>query len=212
MMIFLLHDYILRRNIKIESATANPTPFVASTHGSHHVHLVDAYARFWNSLINAAVKRGDPSPADIHPLPELPKVDSGESFGLVKMSPAVAAQQSFVTIKDEPDDGCDLSAPDLLDAAHVLGELGIDPALLNLPLPKAPGVTSDATAPPSSRVLLPPEPRLQVAPQSEDNITSIDDNISRISKGKQVEVRAYVVSISYIADTSYRLLATSACG
>ncbi|TFK79507.1 hypothetical protein K466DRAFT_505420, partial [Polyporus arcularius HHB13444] len=141
-MLLLLHDYILRRNVRIEFASNKATRFIQSTHGSHHVRLVDACAKAWNALITAAIRRGDPPAADIHPLPELLKVESGERFGLVTMSSAVAAQQSFVTIKDEPDDGCDLSAHDLLDAAHVLGELGIDPALLNLPLPQAPGANS----------------------------------------------------------------------
>ncbi len=129
----LLHDFILRRNVRIELKLANPSPFVSSTYGSHHVRLVDAFAKQWNRLVTAAQKART-LPGDIRPLPELITVKSGETFGLMKMSPAVAAQQSFVTIKEEEDDVLDLSAHDLLDATRVLEELGIDPALLHQPL------------------------------------------------------------------------------
>ncbi|TFK92373.1 hypothetical protein K466DRAFT_480747, partial [Polyporus arcularius HHB13444] len=140
MMTLLLHDYILRRNIRNELArSSGATPFVSSTHGSHHVRLVNAFATLWNRLITAA-QCARTLPSDIHRLPEFVSVNSGESFGLVKITPAVAAQQSFVTIKEEPEEAYDLSVHNLLDANHILDQLGVDPALLLLPLPEQPGV------------------------------------------------------------------------
>ncbi|PIL31910.1 hypothetical protein GSI_06614 [Ganoderma sinense ZZ0214-1] len=105
------------------------------TYGSHHIRLTNACAKLWNSLLSAQKKRA-PQPASLRFLPELCLVDSHEKFGLVKMSMETATQYSLATIKQEPgDEAIDLSLPDLLDADHILREIGVDPSLLNAPVP-----------------------------------------------------------------------------
>ena len=73
----LSHDHVLRWNIHIASARKTQTSFVESTNGSHHVDLVNYINCIWNKLVKAN-KTGK-----MMPLPELPDVKSGESFGLV---------------------------------------------------------------------------------------------------------------------------------
>ncbi|EIW75875.1 hypothetical protein CONPUDRAFT_64946, partial [Coniophora puteana RWD-64-598 SS2] len=73
----LCHDYVLRRNVRIASRLEDRPAFLRSTFGSHHVHLVDYVAKLWNQTCQEA--KSD----DLAHLPTLPKVDSGESFGLV---------------------------------------------------------------------------------------------------------------------------------
>ncbi|OJT04576.1 hypothetical protein TRAPUB_4846 [Trametes pubescens] len=130
----LCYDFVLRRNLRIElsGAGTNPTPFVLSTYGSHHVHLVNACARMWNKLI--VPKSNKPPPAGLRPLPELIPADSGETFGLVKAGAAVIDYQNLVPIKTEPlDDLIDLSSQDPAHTTDLCNELGIDPALMLIP-------------------------------------------------------------------------------
>ncbi|KAI0696201.1 hypothetical protein C8T65DRAFT_583603, partial [Cerioporus squamosus] len=135
LLVALCHDFVLRRNHRIESA--NPdivTPFVASTYGSHHIRLVDACAKIFNNMIARTEKAGRTLPSGIHRLPELITVASGERFGILPMSTTTAAHHAMVSVKEEPEDMFDLSSESLLDAAMVLQELGIDPSLLHKPL------------------------------------------------------------------------------
>ncbi|TFK89020.1 hypothetical protein K466DRAFT_487711, partial [Polyporus arcularius HHB13444] len=143
--LYLIHDYFLRRNVRSESADPDATPFIASAHGSHHLRLVDMCAKIWNGLISAAQKRGRTLPSGIRALPEFIPVNSGESFGMMKMSAEVAAHHSLATVKQEDiNDVYDLSARDILDPTRLLEELGVDPTLLHLPLPDAPKADAPA--------------------------------------------------------------------
>ncbi|KAI0704824.1 hypothetical protein C8Q76DRAFT_631245 [Earliella scabrosa] len=133
--IVLCHDFVNRRNVRVEFATSDPSAFIASTDGSHHLRLVNACAQLWNSLIADTQAKGQPLPAHgVHPLPTMAVVNSGETFGLMKMSVATAAHYALANVKAEPEDDnlLDLSSQDLLDASRVLQEIGIDPALLHL--------------------------------------------------------------------------------
>ncbi|KAI0640826.1 hypothetical protein C8Q79DRAFT_920989, partial [Trametes meyenii] len=67
----LCHDHVLRRNTRIEFASEDCTPFIAATHGSHHVHLISAYAKEWNKHLAELREKGRPVPAGIDRLPEL---------------------------------------------------------------------------------------------------------------------------------------------
>lgn len=124
------HDFVLRRNIRIGYSHQDRTPFLASTHSSHHVRLVNYVASVWNSIINT----GKIPTATQRPV--LPEIDSGETFGLVESDAAVTFDGLF-TIKAEDDDlALDLVehvTVDDLDARHVLLDMHIDPALLEHP-------------------------------------------------------------------------------
>ncbi|TFK92385.1 hypothetical protein K466DRAFT_480676, partial [Polyporus arcularius HHB13444] len=142
---YLAHDFVLRRNTHIEFAANVPSPFVASTHGSHHVRLVNALANQWNDLLLDLQNAGHGLPAGMIPLPILEPAPSGETFGLTKMTAATAAHYTFV--KQEPeDDLLDLSSH--VDPSSVLDELGIDPKLAHL-LPPRPRVSKEVAATPA---------------------------------------------------------------
>ncbi|PIL34349.1 hypothetical protein GSI_03124 [Ganoderma sinense ZZ0214-1] len=131
------HDHVLRHNVRLDMQddTLDRSMFTYHTHSSHHIRLVNASMKLWNTLIRTLQKTG-PLPANIHLLPELSAVDSRERFGLVKMSMEMAAQYSLATIKQEPgDDVLDLSSQEMLDPDHILLEIGVDPALLKAPGP-----------------------------------------------------------------------------
>ncbi|KAI0323780.1 hypothetical protein GY45DRAFT_1264040, partial [Cubamyces sp. BRFM 1775] len=134
----LCHDFVLRRNTRIETAADDAPPFTLSAYGSHHVRLVNACAKLWNLQLATLRKGGKMLPAGLHSLPELMPASSGESFGLLAMSSATAAYQSLAVIKEEPeDDLLDLSSQDLLNATRILTEIGVDPDLLQHPLQPA---------------------------------------------------------------------------
>ncbi|KAI6009042.1 Septin-domain-containing protein [Pisolithus marmoratus] len=48
MLTALSHDFVLQRNVRIASESANVDPFILSTHGSHHLHLSSAIAECYN--------------------------------------------------------------------------------------------------------------------------------------------------------------------
>ena len=123
------HDFVLRRNIRIISNHAHAAPFVASTFGSHHIHLVNHTAAMWNTLL----KKEEES-SKCSPLPELQDISSNEEFGLVQ-SKHIETFGGLLEIKDEEDEGniLDLSMQDDMDVDGVLQRLDVDPALRFLP-------------------------------------------------------------------------------
>ncbi|KAJ8596101.1 hypothetical protein M405DRAFT_929054, partial [Rhizopogon salebrosus TDB-379] len=46
----LCHDFVLRRNVRVAFSRAAKSDFISSTHGSHHIHLVDGIAKLFNHL------------------------------------------------------------------------------------------------------------------------------------------------------------------
>ena len=144
----LAADHVLRRNIRIDYADANPYPFTTFTYGSHHIDLVDACAQLWNALMQpkGSTKR---RAADLVPAPILEPAESLECFGLVKASPDVTAY--YTLIKDEPEDPLvDLTAD--ADADRIVASLGLDPALLDKPLRSSAQTTARAAKRTSSSV------------------------------------------------------------
>ncbi|KAH9940973.1 hypothetical protein B0H21DRAFT_697284 [Amylocystis lapponica] len=130
----LCHDYVLRRNIRVvfRDNTPGPNPFVISTHGSHHIRLVDAVAKLWNLLLTKSKVK---TPQGLHTLPELRIIPSGEVFGITNASYATS-YHNLVEIKDEPDDELvDLSMQDEAAMQLILQDMNIDPQLLLQPLP-----------------------------------------------------------------------------
>ncbi|TFY76247.1 hypothetical protein EWM64_g7763 [Hericium alpestre] len=85
----LVHDFVHRRNMRIgtarvegKSVISAADQFLASTGGSHHVHLSDHIAKHWNEAL-AQVERKANSQTTLTDRPRLPIVNSGETFGLV---------------------------------------------------------------------------------------------------------------------------------
>lgn len=76
MLTALGHDFVLRRNIRVAFSRRQMTPFVEFTHGSHHIQLSNHVAKLYNGLREKGTQL-------LPLLPELPDVDSGETFGLV---------------------------------------------------------------------------------------------------------------------------------
>lgn len=133
MLTMLSHDFVLRRNHRIDFESDSPTPFAVSTHGSHHLRLVNELARIWNSILQFPSHRqlfaGQQS------TPTLRYVNSGETFGIVQ-SQFVTGYQYMIDIKsEETDDLLDLSAQSEDQARQILQSINIDPALLSQPLP-----------------------------------------------------------------------------
>lgn len=143
MMMTLSHDFVLRRNCRIAYNGKLPkSDFIKSTHGSHHTALVNSTNEIYNTILagQQKKKRG----TTLTKLPVLPKIQSGEQFGLVESEYSTTYQGLFVDgIKEEEDatpGTIDLTA---LDEAHaalntedigkMLEELSIDPRLLSLP-------------------------------------------------------------------------------
>ncbi|KAI1793320.1 hypothetical protein LXA43DRAFT_971989 [Ganoderma leucocontextum] len=137
----LCHDLVLRRNIRVEFSSEEASTFVLSTHGSHHVHLVNAANVLWNELL---AKSDCPAP-HLTDLPVMQPANSGETFGMVGISPAMARYHSMVLVKEEEvDDGLvDLSSKDRSTAAKILMEIGMDPHTASLlpPTPQSPPLT-----------------------------------------------------------------------
>ncbi|EDR02023.1 uncharacterized protein LACBIDRAFT_332792 [Laccaria bicolor S238N-H82] len=77
----LAHDFVLHRNLRVVASYGYNTgvvgKFVASTDGCHHLSLVDAIAQLFNSIHRKS------EGGAVITLPVLPRVDSGETFGLV---------------------------------------------------------------------------------------------------------------------------------
>jgi hypothetical protein len=146
----LAHDFVLRRNIRVgcTGRYRNPSEFLLSTHGSHHTHLINHIAKLWNSLVSKQQKKNRGS--ELTCLPELPDVNSGESFGLVSSAHATTFGGLFEVKEEEREDGLYTMPKDDDDVLEdLLHELNIDPSLLSMPATK-PEPTSVATTSGSS--------------------------------------------------------------
>jgi hypothetical protein len=141
----LCHDFVLRRNVRVAFSRVTKSDFISSTHGSHHVHLVDGVAKLFNRL------RLEEKATSICCLPELKEVPSKEHFGLIK-SGFASTFGGLLDIKAEDSDSpveLDMTGPKFLEAlggdgdavdlvlqpmrSEILEELNIDPQLLSMP-------------------------------------------------------------------------------
>ncbi|KAJ7027842.1 hypothetical protein C8F04DRAFT_1266630 [Mycena alexandri] len=131
----LSHDFVMRRNIRValNGKASAPTAFVKSTHGSHHVSLVDHTAMTWNNLL--AAPGGSAAASNLHPLPRLPDVQSGEKFGLVR-SDHTESFGGLFTIKQEPEEEDEDFIKELNseEREDLVQELGLDATLFTKPL------------------------------------------------------------------------------
>ncbi|KAG0700040.1 hypothetical protein DFH29DRAFT_876907 [Suillus ampliporus] len=153
----LCHDFVLRRNIRVASSWEHKSDFLSSTHGSHHVHLVDRIAQLSNKL-----RLKDKSTGNMHPLPQLMQVPSMEHFGLVKSSFAstfgglldIKTEElddpyPFTKLLDELANNDPSQMESILQSARVevVEELDIDPRLLSMPEMPSKEPTADLEQP-----------------------------------------------------------------
>lgn len=120
------HDFVLRRNCRI-SINNKPSLFALSTHGSHHIRLINHAARLSNTLVSK--EKTDTGSVPL--LPELQTVNSGEEFGLVSSDYATSFR-GLIEIKEEVKDEY-IPDYDASDVDALMRDLSIDPALLVVP-------------------------------------------------------------------------------
>jgi hypothetical protein len=118
----LCHDFVLRRNVRVVSSHDVAPPFLKAAHGSHHLGCVNHVNSLWNALV-----RKDKT-GKMKELPELPDVQSHETFGLVT-SRHVETFSSLVKCKGKQDGDESLSVLDEQDDEEILLALKIDPKL-----------------------------------------------------------------------------------
>lgn len=120
---------MLRRNLRI-SIDHDPSLFVLSTYGSHHVRLVNHIAGLSNALVT---KEKSKSARPIPILPELRLIGSNEKFGLVESEYATSFR-GLIEIKQEAtDEDIDIPDYDTGEVDALMRTLQIDPALLAVP-------------------------------------------------------------------------------
>lgn len=136
---YLAHDFVLRRNIRVTyaSKTRTPSAFVKSSHGSHHVRLLNSIAHLWNTVLGTEKSRTNLSAGinQLVELPVLPVVESGETFGMVASEYTTSFKGLYEIKEEAPDNEMEhlLTSDDLESPANILRSLNIDPNLLDKP-------------------------------------------------------------------------------
>ncbi|KAG1720846.1 hypothetical protein EDB19DRAFT_1917696 [Suillus lakei] len=156
----LSHDFVLHRNIRVTFSRRQMMPFVKFTHGSHHIQLSNHIAELYNGLCEKGTQL-------LPLLPELPDVNSGETFGLVASDNATTF--GGFLIKEETLDAelvhdfevhTDSFTGGTVDFATeasrsiMIEDWQIDPALLDKPAAQLPCTTnSSSTKPPTNSMM-----------------------------------------------------------
>ncbi|KAG0698511.1 hypothetical protein DFH29DRAFT_1018080 [Suillus ampliporus] len=148
------HDFVLHRNIRVAFSRRQMTPFVKFTHGSHHIQLSNHIAKLYNGLREKGTQL-------LPLLPELPDVNSGETFGLVASDNATTF--GGLLIKEETLDAelahdfevhTDSFTGGTVDFATeascsiMIEDWQIDPALLDQPAAQLPRTTNGSSTKP----------------------------------------------------------------
>ncbi|THH31610.1 hypothetical protein EUX98_g2599 [Antrodiella citrinella] len=167
-LLYLGHDFVLRRNIRVihRNALLSHYPFIASTYGSHYIGQVDFVARHWNRLLRLLPK-GKGSKFD-QELSILEPADSDESFGLVQ-SESSTAFGGLLEVKSEEEEWKDMLTKSTRSTEHLFTlskRLNIQPAKLFVP----------ATAPLSSETIISPISALGVPDAVVPNSGSLSSN------------------------------------
>ncbi|TFY82217.1 hypothetical protein EWM64_g1796 [Hericium alpestre] len=130
------HDHILCRNIHIEWSSGKTSSFVLSTHGCHHLRLVNQNAKLWNTLVNQRQRKGqqrnDPS---LVRQPEMQLIPSKERFRLVHSEDAETYGGMLPKEEPKADEQPLLEMAkesDRFTFGQVGSELNIEPALFFL--------------------------------------------------------------------------------
>ncbi|THH19481.1 hypothetical protein EW146_g1687 [Bondarzewia mesenterica] len=130
----LAHDFVLRRNVRI-ALSSGTSSFIISTHGSHHLRLVNHVAGLWNSLVEIESGRVGKG-TNLKGRPRLLSVSSQETFGLVQSDYSITFS-GLLPIKDEdleePINLLQRAAKDEFEPAAIMQSMQIDPALLLKP-------------------------------------------------------------------------------
>lgn len=141
------HDFFLRRNIRIASAriknnhVVSFNEFVASTHSSHHVQLVNHVATLFNSLYNKeliALKE------KLVAYPTLPRVEVMEMIGLVESAHSLTFG-GLVEVKDEEVDLDAILIEDIdaeiseMDQSRFIQSLEVDERLISVRMAQVSG-------------------------------------------------------------------------
>ncbi|KAH8976656.1 hypothetical protein EDB86DRAFT_3184219 [Lactarius hatsudake] len=139
------HDHVLRRNIRIVTASNKLSPFSsfdASTFGFHHTRLANYTAKFWNRV---RLSKPGSSP-DLLALPEMTAVSSNKTFGLVNSECTTTFGGLFSEVKAAPktedpslltlslDEDPDLDLDLQVKRGRVVNEFRIDSSLFNMPM------------------------------------------------------------------------------
>ena len=126
-------DHVLRRNIRVAltGKTKYDDAFIKSTHGSHHISLVDHVAGLWNGLV------GDKANPSLYK-PRLKNIESSETFGVVQSNHSDTFDGLF-TIKQEPDESdealqMDNEAVNSVERDKLMNKFDLKPDLFNQPL------------------------------------------------------------------------------
>ncbi|KAF8423457.1 hypothetical protein L210DRAFT_3570273 [Boletus edulis BED1] len=162
-LVALGHDFVLRRNIRVAYGCASAvlahggglkleSPFLTSTHGSHHISLIPAIASLHNEILKNNVSSG------LERLPELAVIPSGETFGLI-FSDHTSTFGGLIDVKEELTELDDAVAIHSLEFEHdatadlalqasrpILEGLNINPQLLNQPATDSPSAVNVTTA------------------------------------------------------------------
>ncbi|KAF8124424.1 hypothetical protein EV363DRAFT_1540574 [Boletus edulis] len=162
-LVALGRDFVLRRNIRVAYGCASAvlahgggskleSPFLTSTHGSHHINLVSAIASLHNEILKNS------APSGLERLPELAVIPSGETFGLIS-SDHTSTFGGLIDAKEELTELDDAVAIHSLEFEHdaaadlalqasrpVLEGLNIGPQLLNQPATDSPSAVNVTTA------------------------------------------------------------------
>lgn len=211
----LCHDFVLRRNIRVAFSRATKSDFLSSTHGSHHVHLVDRIAKLFNHL------QLEEKTVSACCLPELQDVPSNEHFGLVESSFASTFGGLLdVKTEDSPVDlnmsgnkllealGDDGDAVDLVlqsTRAEILEEFDIDPRLLSMPEAQAGPLLAHPHATPVSSIGTDAQPQAMrkrkvdddtiVISNSETNELPVEGQTSLSIDSADVQSYAYIITL-----------------
>ncbi|KAF9239575.1 hypothetical protein BU15DRAFT_46587 [Melanogaster broomeanus] len=124
----LLPDFVLRRNLRIADHRDDKSPFITSTHGSHHISLTNGIATIHNKL-----KKLEPA-SKVETLPELPDIDSGEVFGLTKsdysttFNGLLAVKEELSDVEEEAARSLDFNNDNAVDVALHLVSAAQSPA------------------------------------------------------------------------------------
>ncbi|KAF8173443.1 hypothetical protein BJ912DRAFT_1079230 [Pholiota molesta] len=129
------HDFFLRRNIRVASSCiennrpVNCSDFIASTHASHHIHLVNHTTKLFNSLYE---KEPPASRAKLSKYPTLPQIQVDEMIGLVESVHSLTFGGHLEAKVEAPDSDARVLLDDLdaqieeTDQAQFVRMLGVD--------------------------------------------------------------------------------------
>ena len=104
----LAHDYVLRRNVRVNLQSPSPSDFLSSSHGCHHLRLVSKTGQLWNALVQREAENkcnNDKVMQKLHrsTRPVQKVINSGETFGLVS-SESFSSFDGLFTFDSDPDD------------------------------------------------------------------------------------------------------------